>query len=517
MANYKNLCMGCMRNIGDKHVCPYCGYDENQGYEEYVLKPGTILQDKYIVGKKVYVNAENICYIGYDKFERSVIYIKEFYLKDISSREGNKVVTDESNNDKFLYYKENFLKYFRSMAKVRDISAFLPVYDILKENNTVYVISEAVEGLTLYEFVKQSGGRISWNTAKPMFMPLLSALDRLSLAGIQHLGLSPETLIIDKEKKIHVIGFSTKCVRQYGWYSEPELFDGFAAPEQYDKDSMVGVTADIYGFTATLFFALTGIVPQSSKNRLIDDRILIPIKVLNSIPQNVVTALATGLKVNVLARQQTFEELRKHLSAPDEILHPMQEDEVKESKKNTALWIIIPAIVVLFILIAIWFLFFGTDAPKKESNNSQEDSSITYQTPDQIVVPNLVGLNFEQEKKEAEAIGEYQVLQSEKQFSDEIPEGCIISQTPTRGSYLNKGGTIVVEVSKGPEYKNLPEVAGLSLADASILLSSQGFIPSKDEESSTTVPAGMVIGYKNNNAGDKVQQGATVTIVVSKG
>ena len=521
MGNYKKLCMGCMKNKGDKHICPYCGYEEGQGFETDVLEPGTELQDKYIVGKMVYKNAENICYIGYDKFERSIIYVKEFYLKGFSLRDGKEVTIKEGSEDKFFYYRENFLKYFRAMAKVRDISAFLPVYDIIKENGTVYVISEAVEGMTLYEYIQQSGGRISWNVAKPMFMPLLSALNRLSLAGIQHLGVSPETLIVDRTKKLHLIGFSTKYVRQQGYTEESELFNGFAAPEQYEKDSVIDSRAAIYGFTATLFFALTGVIPQSSKNRLTDDRIFIPIKVLNSIPQNVVSALATGLKINRISRPQTFEELRKYLSAPDEILHPEEDDgepeEDKKSKKNTALWIIIPALVVFLVLLGIWFLFFGTGSLKKAPKESTPSEEITYRQPEQVTVPNLVGLNFEQEKKEAEETGEYQILMSEKKFDDEVPEGHIISQSPARGSYLNKGGTIVVEVSKGPEYKPLPNITGMSLAEASMLLSSQGFIPSKDEENSTEVPAGMIIGYKGNNVGDKVQQGSTVTIVVSKG
>ena len=95
------------------------------------------------------------------------------------------------------------------------------------------MISEWTEHITLAEYVERSGGRLEWNAARALFMPVLSGLSDLYQAGVRHLGLSPDNLIITQSGKMKLWGFCVRSVRQTGTQLEPELFRGCAAVEQY--------------------------------------------------------------------------------------------------------------------------------------------------------------------------------------------------------------------------------------------------------------------------------------------
>ena len=104
-----------------------------------------------------------------------------------------------------------------------------------------------------------------------------------------------------------------------------------------------------------------------------------------------------------------------------------------------------------------------------------------------------------------------------EEFSDEIAEGCIISQTPSAGEEAYEGTMIAVNVSKGKKAKPLPSVEGKTLSEASQLLSENKIKSDSVSEFSDKYPEGTVVGYKNHKAGDEVEYGSQVTLIVSKG
>jgi serine/threonine-protein kinase len=138
-----------------------------------------------------------------------------------------------------------------------------------------------------------------------------------------------------------------------------------------------------------------------------------------------------------------------------------------------------------------------------------------------IEAPNLIGKSYQDYKKSDSSVSsesqDYQVLLSTKQFNDTVPEGCIISQSPTPGTKMAKGSEIVVVVSQGAAVRTLPAIARKSLTDASKAVTDAGFVPVKIEEYSATVPAGMVIDYQTVKAGSQMANGSQVVISVSKG
>ena len=102
-----------------------------------------------------------------------------------------------------------FLELWRKLARMRGLSALILVFDIVEDHGTAYAISEYMEGVSLREYLLRSpSGYLSWEQARILFMPVLSTLGTLHSAGIIHRGISPTTLIVGKNGKMRITGFS---------------------------------------------------------------------------------------------------------------------------------------------------------------------------------------------------------------------------------------------------------------------------------------------------------------------
>ncbi|MBQ2537357.1 MAG: PASTA domain-containing protein, partial [Ruminococcus sp.] len=105
------------------------------------------------------------------------------------------------------------------------------------------------------------------------------------------------------------------------------------------------------------------------------------------------------------------------------------------------------------------------------------------------------------------------------EHSDQYNEGIIMAQTPAAGSKVAKEGNIVVSVtvSKGPQMRELPKIEGQSLDQAAADIAAQRLNATTEQAFSDKYAEGRVIGYKNHQAGDTVEYGTNITIIVSKG
>lgn len=127
--------------------------------------------------------------------------------------------------------------------------------------------------------------------------PILSALGLINSLGVSHLGISPDTLRVTKDSTLLITGFSIVAARREGTGLEPELAPGFAALEQYSTKAPCGEASDVYGFAATLLYAITGQAPWEATRRMKDQRLMISKEVLHSLPPFAVTAIANALQV----------------------------------------------------------------------------------------------------------------------------------------------------------------------------------------------------------------------------
>ena len=117
------------------------------------------------------------------------------------------------------------------------------------------------------------------------------------------------------------------------------------------------------------------------------------------------------------------------------------------------------------------------------------------------------------------------VVEYRTAYSDNIKKGDVISVEPGVGSKVNKGSTVTVTVSSGPEKVKLPDnLQGQSEAYVRNALKDLGLVDGRvSTVESASVPAGMVVelspekGSTDDKGVQTVEAGSTVNIVLSSG
>ncbi len=535
------LCLGCMKeNLGEQQ-CPFCGFDRSTEQPAPFLPLGTkFQQDNYTIGRKIDNNAEGARYLGYSETMHSPVIIHEFMPAGICGRAKGKtnVVIRGGYEQRYNEVNEKFLNYYRTIARMRELSAVAPIYDIFTENGVSCTVEEYYDSIPFTEFIQRRGGSIDWNTARPLFMPLIAALSSLHDAGIGHYAVSPENIVVTTSGKLRLIGFAIDDIRRSGTNFEPELMDGCAAMEQYMDGADLSEATDIYGFTATLFYALTGRLPENSCDRKPDGKLPIPTAVFKRLPSHVVTALAGGLQVSPKKRIQNFEEMRNQLSAAPTVKAIRSEVERSAMQSQAAnrypkkkkgipgyMWAILSVMTCILILL-VWGIFEVQKDPtflmnifggNQEQVSEASEESLT--DPNDYFIPDLVGENFDELLARQNSDSDFVVLKAnEENFSNKYGEGVVMAQSPEPGVKARKGVTVVVTVSKGPQKRKLPSVAGLTLDTAVRLLNEQGFIASPGSYSpSSTVEAGKVIDYENYKSDQLWPYGSKIGLIISTG
>ena len=141
----------------------------------------------------------------------------------------------------------------------------------------------------------------------------------------------------------------------------------------------------------------------------------------------------------------------------------------------------------------------------------------------QVPVPAVVNVSRDDAENQLRNLGF--VLEYRQGYSDNIKKGDVISVEPGVGSKVNKGSTVVVTVSNGPEKVKLPDnLQGQSEAYVRNALKDLGLVDGRvSTVESASVPAGMVVelspekGSTDDKGAQTVEAGSTVNIVLSSG
>jgi serine/threonine-protein kinase len=525
-----------MKEIGEDKICPHCTFNNAETQPEPFLGFRTILKNRYIIGCGIDTNGESTRYLGYDKIAEKTVIIREFLPIGMFDRKEGNLNVEVNYNDAAVYenLKNNFISYYKIVMELNEMSVMIKILDVFEANNTAYVVEENLDLIPFDEYIAGNNGQLEWETARPMFLPLISALESLHKRGIGHYAVAPSNLYVTKDGKIKLSGFCTAMERKRGTALKSQLFSGCAAPEQYEKDFQLDLVTEIYGFTATLFYTLTGKVPASAKDRVKDSRLLMSTNTVKRLPPHVVTALANGLQMDRKDRISDFDELRSQLSvAPtaqaiqEEIsktasLADVTKKQSKEKSGNNRKVSLIACLISLVVFVGIGVLLVATNCfGLLNNNNSDFEETTTTQSWDGPTVENFVGKKYSDIKKEYKNSDEYVInVNYEEVFNDDVAEGYICEQTPPAGSPITNKDTAVnvsVTISKGKKMRTLPNIAGKTLEEAAKALSKQGLLVMQETEYSDKYPDKTVLDYKDLKAGDQIEYGKTVTIRVSMG
>ncbi|MHB1853500.1 MAG: Stk1 family PASTA domain-containing Ser/Thr kinase [Acidimicrobiales bacterium] len=96
------------------------------------------------------------------------------------------------------------------------------------------------------------------------------------------------------------------------------------------------------------------------------------------------------------------------------------------------------------------------------------------QGPQPRTVPALTGDTYSQA---AAALSGLQLNSVESDvFNNQYPAGQVVGTTPAAGQSAARGSTVTVEVSKGPQQVQVPDVTGMSVADATAAIQAVGLV-----------------------------------------
>jgi serine/threonine protein kinase len=319
--DHHNLCPGCMENKGAAKTCPYCGLPAGAGPESALhLPPGTILQDKYLLGRALGQGGFGITYLAWDLNLNLKLAIKEYLPLDMASRASGQTeisVYKKEFAGSFQYGLEKYLEEARTLARFAGHPSIVWVRDFFKANGTAYIVMEYIEGVTLKGYLQDKQEPLPFEQAMTIFMPVIDALKEVHAEGILHRDISPDNLLISKRGRVVLIDFGAarQAIGEQSRSLSVIMKPGFSPEEQYHSHGKQGPWTDIYAVAASLYCTITGTVPPESLSRLSEDTLEPPSQLGVKIGPPLERVLLKAMAVRAKDRYQTVEDFQAALLA----------------------------------------------------------------------------------------------------------------------------------------------------------------------------------------------------------
>jgi beta-lactam-binding protein with PASTA domain/predicted Ser/Thr protein kinase len=441
-----------------------------------------------------------------------------------ADRELDRDVAVKILHDRFAQDKE-FVERFRREAQSAaglQHPNVVSIFDRGEFRDTYFIAMEYVDGPQLKDLVR---GGMSTKEAIDFTRQVLNAARFAHRKGIVHRDLKPQNVLIDDEGRARVADFgiargessditATGSVMGTAQYLSPEQAQGKETTPR----------SDIYSIGVILYEALTGRVPFQG-----DSAVAVALKQVSETPRrpsainpNVPPALDAvvmrALAKDPEARFRDADAFLKALDAaeraPDQprpedtaafaaispegeqsdlrAAEPAEYEEYEERRRwGPGRWILIALLVAAVAALVAFALT----------------------RPEQVAVPNVIG----------QEVGTATQLLEDRGFDVDIrpvpstaPRDTVTEQDPIPGEKIDEGSAVVLTISAGPASVAIPDVQGVTEADATKRLQDLGLLVDPEFAFSDTVPEGRVI-RTDPGPGIRVDTGQTVKLVVSRG
>lgn len=305
------------------------------------LQPGTVIHgthNDYRIERVLGQGSFGITYVANVRLKgrlgaiesAAMVAIKEFFLRDVSSRNGLRVFS-VSDSTLCSDYRRDFLREAQNLSRL-DNDHIVKVLETIEENDTVYYVMEYLSGGNLDQHIL-SHGKLSCREALDIALQIGEALKCMHAQHMLHLDLKPLNVMRGEDGHIVLIDFGlSKC---FGADGQPESSTrigqgttGYAPIEQHSFKKADGFmpTLDIYALGATLFKMLTGCVPPEASVVLNEG---LPVDELSSagVPPAVIALVERAMQPLRRMRHQTVDEFvdeaqRLLASAPSSVGGP---------------------------------------------------------------------------------------------------------------------------------------------------------------------------------------------------
>ncbi len=249
-----------------------------------------------------------ITYRAHDQQLDRAVAVKEYLPAALAVRHGGTQVMPRSTRlaEDFRWGRDRFLAEAQTLARFENAPAVVRVYDFLEANGTAYMVMELLRGETLEARLRRDG-RLSPAALESLLPPLLDGLERVHATGILHRDIKPSNITLDAEGRPTLLDFGAARAAIAGRTQAMTAVytPGYAAVEQFTSTSQ-GPYTDIYGLSATLYQCVTGAMPPTALERLLDDR-LVPASqaAVGRYPAQLLAGIDAGLAIKAQDRPPT--------------------------------------------------------------------------------------------------------------------------------------------------------------------------------------------------------------------
>ena len=294
------------------------------------VKPAPLPPDTTIGGyriiRKVAAGGFGLVYLALDADGQQVA-VKEYLPSSLASRAPGEMLPQVLPEKLSLYRLglKSFFEEGRSLAQISHPSV-VSVLNFFRENETVYMVMNYLEGATLQDFIvtarelkKEKVFRES--TIQSLFDEILRGLRIVHQHKMLHLDIKPANIFITDDNKSVLIDFGAarEVLSKEGNFIRPMYTPGFAAPEMYRRDASMGPWTDIYAIGACIYACMQGYPPNEAPQRLEKDRIAVALARLRGVySDNLIEVVEWCMSLDPLSRPQSVFALQKELSREGE-------------------------------------------------------------------------------------------------------------------------------------------------------------------------------------------------------
>ncbi|GKI15560.1 serine/threonine-protein kinase PrkC [Oscillospiraceae bacterium] len=439
---------------------------------------------------------------------------------------------------------------------ILDHPAIVKVYDVSVTDKLQYIVMEYIDGITLKEYMTQRGGPLTWKEVVHFAQQILDALDHAHQKGVVHRDIKPQNIMLVADGRVKIMDFGIARFSRAESQAASEKAIGsvhYISPEQA-KGDVTDAKADIYSTGIMLYEMLSGKLPFESDTAVsvaikqISDKAVPLGEVAPEVPKALQDITARAMAKDPAARYPSARAMLNDLEAfkkdpsirfeyeymtgdaPERVIdkvvrqtkngqngprRPAQPNKSGQRpangqngkrpaprKKRVGVLPILAGMATAFALgsVILCYMIFANSTNPLFSNKAD------------VELPDFTGKSWEQVKAE---YGSQLTFKAEEEWNEKYEKGTIFYQSPRGPRTVKEGQKVVIKVSLGTLYVQVPDVTQWRIADAEEKLKEQGFSVRRMDKVDESVPVGTVISTEPE-AGMEIASGSTVSVYVSR-
>lgn len=243
---------------------------------DIALPEGSKLNNRYLIRQVYYWGHAGILYMATDCNTKETVAVKEFcpYFYANRDMDGKTVICKGKRYEKtFASAYKAFKQECEIVKKLLELKEtkegrILKYKDDFQENNTIYLVTEFIEGISLDEMIDRE---INFPLKESMYN-LVKTVRAIHKKGIFHRDIKPSNIIFREDGGIVLIDFGSACYKKNQDLQVSFVSRGFSAPELYTRETS-GTVTDTYSIGALLYYLLTGVQMTSADDRIRGEKV----------------------------------------------------------------------------------------------------------------------------------------------------------------------------------------------------------------------------------------------------